>query len=507
MSSMPRRILLTGATGMLGRYLLRDLLAAGCHVTVLARDSRKAKAADRIGEIVQFSSESLGHRLPEPTVVAGDIREENLGITVADRRWLAVSCDAVVHAAASLSFLETADGEPQATNVGGTRHLLDLCRRVGLKEMHFISTAFVCGQVSGNVLEDAVNREPRFHNTYERSKHQAEQLLREATDVRLTVYRPSVIVGDSRTGYSSSFTGIYRFLEFAAKLSMPVPSAEGTKLRLPVRMPLTGDEPRNLVPVDWVSQAIVRLVNLPDHHGRNYHLVASRPVPTRLIEEAAQIALKLEGVNFAGPDAWNNRSELEKIFLDHLAEYWPYMHGDPAFDSRNLSAALPDYPAASVDRDLLVRLIEFAVEDRWGRRQRSAAPKRVDCRQYIEEVFPERSRRSPLAKAANLNVAVGIDIRGPNGGEWTCHWIDGELVGVCRGISTRVDVFYHIDEMTFDDLINGRQSPPEAFFAKRIEVDGDVEKALKLAVLFGHFLTESPIRETSMEAVGALGRT
>jgi hypothetical protein len=54
------------------------LLAAGCHVTVLARDSRKAKAADRIGEIVQFSSESLGIRLPEPTVVVGDIREENL---------------------------------------------------------------------------------------------------------------------------------------------------------------------------------------------------------------------------------------------------------------------------------------------------------------------------------------------------------------------------------------------------------------------------------------------
>jgi thioester reductase-like protein len=496
----PRGVLLTGSTGLLGRFLLRDLLLANCRVSVLVRDAGDVRAADRIREIVDFWSEALGCCLPRPTVVGGDIREEGLGLTAADRRWLAVSCDAVIHSAANLSFRLTADGEPWATNFAGTQRLLDLCLRLGITEFHHVSTAFVCGESNGIVFEDSVERGQRFHNPYEESKYEAERLIGQATDIRSTVYRPSVIVGDSVTGHTSNYHGIYRFMEFAARLSTPIVQTDGSttsRRRLDLRLPFTGDEPRNLVPVDWVAQAIIRLVMRPECHGRNYHLVSSRPTPARLIEEVAQSVLNLEGIRFAGGEAVIDRSPLERLFFEHLEEYAPYHRGDPSFDCRHLSAALPDLPAPPVDRELLRRLVVFARDNRWGRNRcaRSApveSESRFDCRRYIEQTFPEAAQQSSLARTIGLEVVVSLDVHGPTGGQWTLSWIKGELAEVRCGLTGNADVLYRFASTTFESVIRGKRSPQDAFFSKQIEVEGDIEKALKLAVLLGLFLAEAP---------------
>jgi thioester reductase-like protein len=493
MMPTPRGILLTGATGLLGRYLLKDLLEADCRITVLVRDSQRAPATGRIGALIKYWRQTLGRSIPIPTVVRGDVREEGLGLSAADRRWVSMSCDAVVHAAANLSFRPSADGEPYTTNVGGTERLVALCRRLGISEFHYVSTAFVCGETDRPVLEDELIPHPRFHNVYEESKYEAEHVVRAAEGMRSTIYRPAVIVGDSRTGFTSSYHGIYRFIELAARLAEAIPTNDKNRRRLDLRLPLTGDEPRNLVPVDWVARAIAQLVNRPDCQGQTYHLVSSQPTPARMFKEVAEQVLRLDGVCFAGPEVFADGSPLERLFLDNLEEYWPYLHGDPAFDSRRLRVMLPALPQVPIDRALVARLVEFAVADNWGRKRKAQAPSqanRIDCREYIEEIFPARARQSSLGLAASLEVVVGIDVRGPGGGQWTCRWSAGELANVGRGLSPEADIIYHFDADTFDDLILGRQSPPDAFFAKRIDVDGDVEKALKLAVLFGRFLTE-----------------
>jgi hypothetical protein len=79
-------VLLTGATGLLGRYLLRDLLVKGCPTTVLVRDSKQGRAADRIAELVAFWNEYLHRKLPTPVVLAGELGPDDLGLTAADRR-------------------------------------------------------------------------------------------------------------------------------------------------------------------------------------------------------------------------------------------------------------------------------------------------------------------------------------------------------------------------------------------------------------------------------------
>src|ERR1019366_10671927 len=137
-----RVVLLTGATGFLGRYLLRDLLLSGQRVAVLVRDSRGGRAENRIKELLDFWGESLGRRLPCPVILQGDLSHAGLGLSHSDRNWLGRHCEAVLHAAANLSFRSTPDGEPWKTNINGTQALLRLVTDLNIPRWHHVSTAF-----------------------------------------------------------------------------------------------------------------------------------------------------------------------------------------------------------------------------------------------------------------------------------------------------------------------------------------------------------------------------
>src|SRR5579871_5544251 len=151
--SATQGIFLTGATGLLGRYLLRDLLASGRPVGVLIRDSSSASAAERLAELQEFCEESLGRSLPRPMLIPGDLRMPGLGLGKVERHWLARHVRAVIHSAAYVSYQPTPDGEPWQTNVLGTRHLLESCQSLGITQIHHLSTAFVCGDRRGLVCE------------------------------------------------------------------------------------------------------------------------------------------------------------------------------------------------------------------------------------------------------------------------------------------------------------------------------------------------------------------
>jgi thioester reductase-like protein len=491
-------VLLTGATGLLGRYLLRDLLLGGRPVTVLARPAGHETGPERVARLLAFWSEQLRQPLPQPTILSADLTLPGLGLMQADRRWVARHCGAVVHAAANLSFRPAPDGEPWCTNVEGTRALLELAGELGLAEWHHVSTAFVCGRRSGVIREHDLDCGQDFHNPYEQSKLEAERLVQAARGLRVTVYRPSVIVGDSRTGYTSSYAGFYRFLELAVRLAKAnTPSPAGAR-QLPLRLPLTGTERWDLVPVDWVAQAIGRLLDRPRWHGRTFHLVARAPIAARFLRDAASAELNIEGVELIGPHQEDQRGPLERRFLEGLQDYWPYLRGTPTFTWDNTAAALPDLPAPPLDRPLLARLLGFAARDRWGRRRLHRPPmprasvERSRCAEYVERVFPEQARRWRLARAVRLDLVVGLDVRGQGGGQWTCRWTAGELRSVTRGLEDHAAVVYHTDTATFDAILHGRLSPQQAFFEQRLTIWGEMETALKLVVLFTQFLEEHP---------------
>ncbi len=425
---MRQGILLTGATGLLGRYLLRDLLAAGRNVIVLARDRGDVSASERLRELHAFAQDSLERTLPPPRVLSGDLTCPGLGLGEAERRALARRVHATVHAAAVVNYQPTPDGEPWETNVHGTRRLLELCRSLGVAEVHHLSTAYVCGDRGGIAYEEEIRCEDAFVNVYERSKFAGEGVVRRFPGIRPTVYRPSVVVGDSRTGYTSTYHHFYRFLELAVRLSSPAPTVAGRRQRqrLPLRLPLTGEETLNLVPVDLVSRAVVSLIERPSWHGRTYHLVARAPIRLGEIKALVEELLHLEGVRWAGRDGLDPPTPLEQLVLEQFRDYWTYLHNNLQFESPNTSAALPDLPPPPVDRVLIERLLRFAEQDHWGRRagravgSTSPSPGST-CARFLECELPERVRRFPLTRAIPPGVSFRLDISGPGGGVWTCR--------------------------------------------------------------------------------------
>jgi thioester reductase-like protein len=375
---MRRFLLLTGATGLVGRYLLRDLLARGIPVAALVRPRGPARGPDRLARIMAAWADVAGPHPARPICLEGDVNAPGLGLSAIQYAWVARHCGRALHAAASLTFRgPDPAGEPWRTNREGTRNVLDFCRRTGIGEFHYVSTAYVCGLRDGVVREDEPTGGSGFRNDYEQSKADAEAEVRAAGFLdRLTVYRPAVVVGDSRTGFTSSYHGLYRYLQFIAVLRRHAAPGSDGRWSLPIRLNLTGDEGRNLVPVDWVSGAVAELVSDTRSHGQTYHLTPSRSVTVRELEAAAAEFYGYHGPTFVGPHglADGGLNETERRFYEAVSLYEPYWVGEPEFDRTNTLAALPHLPCPEIDRPMLHRLLEFAVRDRWGKPARKPGP-------------------------------------------------------------------------------------------------------------------------------------
>ncbi len=216
-------------------------------------------------------------------VLTGDVSQPGLGLSGADRQWLAQNCRRVIHSAASISFYqEEGSTEPYRSNVEGTRNLLDLCDELGVREFHHISTAYVSGQRTQRVLESELDVGQTWGNDYELSKVAAEKMVQAATGLTsTTIYRPSIIVGDALTGYTTTFHGFYTPLQVAWWLTQANVLKTGLDDWFLAQLDMSGNERKNLVPVDWVSAAIVGIVNQPASHGQTYHLTNPQP-PTVL---------------------------------------------------------------------------------------------------------------------------------------------------------------------------------------------------------------------------------
>ena len=205
---MKKYLLLTGATGFIGQYLLRRFLLLDVPTVVVVRSKPELSANDRIMSIVEQFEKEEGRELSRPICFTGDIGSEMLGLDDNALDWFEHNCRAVLHNAASIRF-HAPDGDrtkdPYLSNVGGTGNVLDLCKFAGIEELHQVSTAYVSGARTDRCYEHELDVGQEFVNDYQISKVEAEKLTRSADFIKsLTVYRPGLVVGDSRTGFTTS---------------------------------------------------------------------------------------------------------------------------------------------------------------------------------------------------------------------------------------------------------------------------------------------------------------
>ncbi|UZJ23846.1 SDR family oxidoreductase [Rhodococcus antarcticus] len=252
----------TGGTGFLGRHVLPLLLARTDveAVHVLVRESSVAR-------LEAMAAGWDGGEKVHPLV--GDLTAPGLGLGRRGPR----AADHVIHLGAVYDM--TASEEvSRAANVEGTRSVIALATRLGAT-LHHVSSVAVAGEHRGRYTESDFDRGQSFGSPYHQTKFEAEQLVRETCTGPWRVYRPSVVVGDSVTGEMDKVDGPYYFFGALRRLGELAPGMAA----VPVAVPDVGST--NIVPVDYVAQALVHLVHRAEGDGKAFHLVHPRPQSVR----------------------------------------------------------------------------------------------------------------------------------------------------------------------------------------------------------------------------------
>lgn len=431
-------VLITGATGLVGQYLLRELLSANQNLAVVVRPNKRLSAVERIEGIMQRLEQESGKTLPRPVVFSGDICEQSLGLDQQALDWVAANVRKIIHSAAVLTFHGASrEHDPWKTNLGGTINVLDICQRCQISELHYVSTSYVCGKRTERVLETDLDCGQEFRNDYERCKFEAEQLVNEAEDIESrTIYRPAVIVGDSGTGYTASYHGLFLYLRLIATLIPLQQRNEHGVIETPVRMPINGDEPRNLVPVDWVAEVIAHLFLNPESHGQTYHLTPDDCPTARQLTQYCCDYYNTQGVEFVGPNAGREpNSQFSERYFENATMYEEYETNDPEFDKTNLIRHAGHLPCPEVSREMVYRFIEFGKKDRWGKRRQPIPT--VDC--WVAE-----NASKIAASAANVlfdnddsESSMSFDLHGPGGGQWHLRRDTSGSVSLKPGLGTQ----------------------------------------------------------------------
>jgi len=255
---------LTGATGFIGRRLVERLLERKGKIHVLVREDSLARL-DELMERWETTSEATVSRRVHPVI--GDLRQPLLGLADEQVSELEGTIQHFFHLAAVYDMTASAELDT-AVNVGGTTHAIELAGALRVGHLHHVSSIAVAGAFKGVFGEDCFDEGQRLPSPYHATKFEAERAVREQLLVPWRVYRPGVVVGDSKTGEMDKIDGPYYFFKAIQRIRQVVPQW----------MPLVGLDlgKTNVVPVDWVAGAIDHIAHRPNLDERAFHLTNPR---------------------------------------------------------------------------------------------------------------------------------------------------------------------------------------------------------------------------------------
>jgi len=337
-------IFITGATGYLGAYVATRLLAADpeLRLAALVRCEDTAQAHEKLWRALQLHMDADAFReaLPRFEIVPGDLHAKDLGIAPAQRERLVAETDSVLHIAASLN--RKSSKACFNANLRGTLSVIKLARAIaddhGLRRYSHVSTVAVAGQRDSEVVQEdeAIDWGRSDYDPYGRTKKFAEHMAHELLpEVRKTIFRPSIVMGDSRFPETTQFDMVRAFCVLA---DLPV-------------LPFSPKGRLDIVNADWVADAIAHIHTKADPKHDTYHLSAGESSLTTAViahamtastGRAARFAPRLlkpfkAAVDLAGGSRAKNPvtliGSLLKVFL-------PYITYDTVFDNRRAVAEL-----------------------------------------------------------------------------------------------------------------------------------------------------------------------
>ena len=302
------RILLTGASGFLGKELYKSLKECGHQVIGVSRHG------------------------PD---ISCDITDSYLDIPLGSRPQM------LIHSAAKLSFSCT-DESIYRVNSQGTANILKVAFVNRIEKVVLISTAYLCGSCpteGREWKEENFEERQSFRNLYEESKFHAEKLVREMDkSFSKTIFRPSIIVGNSHNGEASQFDGFYRPVKAMARMmqlaekTIKLPPRERSEetlhlpeLHLPISINGDPDSTLNLVPIDWVVE---KIINNMEKEG-TFHLTNPNPMKNREIIESTNKALGINGPHFV--NNYQGRGPQDVLYNRMIRDFLPYLPHLPRY--------------------------------------------------------------------------------------------------------------------------------------------------------------------------------
>ncbi len=402
-------ILVTGSTGFLGSAITRRLLTSGYKLRLLIRKRDSDTFQTSFGWESIIKELILGNQLDEYSqeqyrvvgelldndkslhelffrnveIYEGDIASRGLGLEKREYRRLCDEVDDVFHCAAVTHFEMQGADEHMTVNVKGTENVLQFTNSGKQKRFHYISTAYVAGKQNGMIYENDMVNEPLFNNEYERSKFIAEQLVIEyakTNDIPYTIYRPGIIVGDSKTGATCKFDNLYIFAKVLFNMRNSFVKYESADFSdVTIRMPGDPDALINLVPIDYAADAIVEILEKRESIDKIFHITNSNPPKLSELRDLLIPLLGVKGIQVKIDRELEQKSLsiLEKLFLRQTRSYYSYLFSKLRFDDSSTQRVLKGTGiiCPAITKELVKVLINFAVSHNWGDGKRTVLQK------------------------------------------------------------------------------------------------------------------------------------
>ena len=376
---------LTGATGFLGSHIMASLLERGYRVIILGRSTKDETLQERIAKLMRWLG--IGASVGQPEAVEIDFLKPMIGIPEARYKELCGMTDQIIHCASDTHFSERKRSLVFKANVDSLNGILEFAANSRAKSFHYISTAYVAG--ANNILcKETLPGTSGFVNVYEESKARAENIMAsscEKNSIPLTIIRPSIVYGDSRTGRSLKFSALYfpiKSVQHIRDIYLNDIKNNGGKksresgifldpegyLHLPLRIHLPQKGSINLIPVDYFVHATLKIIE-KSSSGGIYHLTTSSPTTFETLAAYNEQFTKIRGVEiiYGKADHRVMRNPVEELFDYFIEPYRPYFSDTRVFERTNTDAMTGDAHPPEFTYEIFKRCMEFAVQAQWGK--------------------------------------------------------------------------------------------------------------------------------------------
>ncbi|MDD4179045.1 MAG: SDR family oxidoreductase [Candidatus Margulisbacteria bacterium] len=393
------RIAITGATGLLGRNLLFEIIKRNIsrlddlELLILSRSYESSPLNDRIKNIffddgfdyigIEENKRSMFFKRLMKSIVTipFDLAKDDLSITSQDYKTLSTKrIDCLFHVAAMTDFRSDAvvKSALDRVNIKGTQKILELIKSINVKQLVYVGSAYSCGSRVGVVNADYINPDEIFRNPYEESKLKAEILVRgfaKHNNIILKIFRPSTICGrliEKPIGRVNKFDVFYAwaafFLRLKIKQGISLDQLYTHSIDMPIRLHFNPKGGLNIVPADYSAKLIYGVTFDNDFSG-SYHVANNKQTPNRLYGDTTFEVLNVRGYSYVLEEPLQ-KSKIEEMYYRTVGKiFTPYGISDEIVFNRE---GINEYEQKSgltcpfVDRENFLKLLDYAKSKYFG---------------------------------------------------------------------------------------------------------------------------------------------